>query len=62
MFVIDAAVKQLVSRSFLKHGVSAVAMAAHNFFESKNFKIKSNQILEIKSNLHSRLLVSLNSL
>ena len=32
IFVIDAAVKQLVSRSFLKHGVSAVAMAAHNFF------------------------------
>ena len=32
IFVIDAAVKQLVSRNFLKHGVSAVAMAAHNFF------------------------------
>ena len=39
MFVVDAsAVKQLVSRSFLKYGVSAVAMAAHNFF----FNIKSN--------------------
>ena len=40
IFVIDAAVKQLVSRprSFLKHGVFAVAMAAHNFF----FLIKSN--------------------
>ena len=45
IFVIDAAVKQLVSRSFLKHGVSAVPMAAHNFFL-------------IKSNL--RLVVSLN--
>ena len=32
IFIIDAAVKQLVSRSFLKHGVSAVAMAAHKFF------------------------------
>ena len=32
-FVIDAAaVKQLVSRSFLKHDISAVAMAAHKFF------------------------------
>ena len=31
-FVIDAAVKQLVSRSFLKCGVSAVTMVAHNFF------------------------------
>ena len=32
IFVIDAAVKQLVglSRSFLKYGVSAVTMAAHN--------------------------------
>ena len=40
IFVIDAAaVKQLVSRSFFKYGVSAVAiMAAHNFF----FLIKSN--------------------
>ena len=34
-----AAVKQLVSRSFLKYGVSAVAMAAQKFFL-------------IKSNLH----------
>ena len=33
IFVIDAAaVKQLASRSFLKYGVSAVAMAAHKFF------------------------------
>ena len=32
IFAIDAAaVKQLVSRSFLKYGVSAVAMAAHKF-------------------------------
>ena len=39
IFVIDAAaVKQLVSGNFLKYGVSAVAMAAHNFF----FLIKSN--------------------
>ena len=40
IFVIDAAaVKQLVSRSFFKYGVSAVAMAAHEIF----FKIKSNR-------------------
>ena len=32
IFVIDAAVKQLVSKSFLKHGVSAVALATHKFF------------------------------
>ena len=32
IFVIDAAAKQLVSRSFLIHGVSAEAMAAHKFF------------------------------
>ena len=39
IFVIDAAaVKQLVNRSFLKYGVSAVALAAHKFF----FKMKSN--------------------
>ena len=49
MFVINAAaVKQLASRSFLKYGVSAVAMAAHKFF------FKSNQIFTV--------LVSLNSL
>ena len=48
IFVIDVAVKQLRSRSFLKCGVSAVTMAARNFF------FKSNQILII--------LVSLNSL
>ena len=29
IFVIDAAVKQLVSSSFLKYGVSAVTKAAH---------------------------------
>ena len=39
IFVIDAAVKQLVSRSLLKYDVSAVTMAAHNIF----FKIKSSQ-------------------
>ena len=49
IFVIDVAVKQLGSRSFLKRGVSAVTMAAHKFFF-----FKSNQILII--------LVSLNSL
>ena len=41
IFVIDAAVKQLVSRSFLKYGVSAVTivtMAAHKIF----YKIKSS--------------------
>ena len=49
IFVIDAAaVKQLVSRSFLKYGVSAVAMAAHKFI------FKSNEIFTV--------LVSLNSL
>ena len=48
IFVIDVAVKQLRSRSFLKCGVSAVTMAARNFF------FKSNQTLII--------LVSLNSL
>ena len=49
IFDIDAAaVKQLVSRSFLKYGVSAVAMAAHIFF------FKPNQIFTV--------LVSLNSL
>ena len=31
-FVIDAAVKQFVSGSFLKYGVSAVTMAAHKLF------------------------------
>ena len=37
IFVIDAAaVKQLVSRNFLKYGVSAVAMAAHKFFKKSN--------------------------
>ena len=29
IFVIDAAVKQLVSRSFLKYGASAVTTTAH---------------------------------
>ena len=48
IFVFNAAVKQLVSGSFLKHAVSAVAMAAHKFF------FKSNQIFTV--------LVSLNSL
>ena len=38
IFVIDAAaVKQLVSRSFLKYGVSAVGMGAHKFFFKSNF-------------------------
>ena len=51
IFVIDAAaVKQLVSRSFLKYGVSTAVMAAHNFF------FKSNQIFTVP------VLVSLNSL
>ena len=31
-FVIDAAVKPLVSGSFLKYGVSAVTIAAHKIF------------------------------
>ena len=43
IFVIGAAaVKQLVSTSFLNYGVSAVAMAAHKFF------------LKIRSNFHCR--------
>ena len=48
IFVIDAAVKQLVSRSFLQYGASAVTMAAH--------KIKK------KSNLHCRPTRFINSL
>ena len=51
IFVIDAAfaaaVKQLVSRSFLKYGVSAVAMAAYKFF------FKSNQIFTEHLSLNS---------
>ena len=45
IFVIAAAaaVKQLVSRSFLKYGVPAVAMAAHEFFFFN--QIKSSQYL-----------------
>ena len=40
IFVIDAAaVKQLVSRSFLKYGVSAVAMAAHKLFSNEIFTV-----------------------
>ena len=41
IFVIDAAaaVKQLVSRSFLKYGVSAVAMVAHKFFSNQIFTV-----------------------
>ena len=39
IFIIDAAVKQLVSRSFLKCGASAVTMAAH--------KSKKNQIFTV---------------
>ena len=46
IFVIDAAVKQLVSRSFPKRGVSAVAMAAHISFL-------------IKSNLHCTRFITL---
>ena len=42
-----AAVKQLVNRSFLKYGVSAVAMAVHNFF------FKSNQIFTVLLSLNS---------
>ena len=48
IFVIDAAVKQLVSRSFLQYGASAVTMAAH----------KSKK----KSNLHCRPTRFINSL
>ena len=39
IFVIDATVKHLISRSFFKCGVSAVAMAAHKHFLNK---IESN--------------------
>ena len=47
IFVIDAAaVKQLVSRSFLKYSVSAVAMSAHNFL------FKSNQIFTVLVSLN----------
>ena len=41
IFVIDATMKHLISRSFLKCGVSAVTMAAHKHFFNK-----------IESNLH----------
>ena len=48
IFAIDAAAeKQLVSRSFREHGVSAAAMAAHNFF------FKSNQIFTVLLPLNS---------
>ena len=47
-FVIDATVKHLISRSFLKCGVSAETMAAH-----KHFCIKLNQIFIILVSLHS---------
>ena len=50
IFATDAvAVKQLVStgRSFLKYGVSAVAMAAHKFLK------KSNQIFTVLLSLNS---------
>ena len=40
IFVIDTAVKQLVSRSFLKYGVFAVTMAAHKI-------LKKNQIFTV---------------
>ena len=49
IFAIDDVVKQLVSRSFLKYGLSAVTMAAR-----KNYFFKLNQIFTV--------LVSLNSL
>ena len=49
IFVIDAAVKQLVSRSFLKYSGSAVTMAAHKIFVKK-------------SNLHNRPTRFINSL
>ena len=47
MFVIDATVKHLISRSFLKCGVFAVTMAAHN-----NFLKKLNQIFISLLSLH----------
>ena len=46
IFVIDAAVKQLVGRSFLKYGVSAVTMAAHKLKKKK-------QIFTVLISLHS---------
>ena len=40
VFVIDAAVKQLVSRSFLKYDVSVVTMAARKvFFSNQTFTV-----------------------
>ena len=50
IFVIDVAVKQLRSGSFLQCGVFAVTMAAHNFFY-----FQSNQILIIVVSLNSFL-------
>ena len=48
IYVIDATVKLLISRNFLKCGVSAVTMAGH-----KRFFIKLNQIFIILVSLHS---------
>ena len=48
IFVIDATVKLLIRRSFLKCGVSAVTMAAHKHFFNK-----------IESNLHYTRFITL---
>ena len=39
IFVIDAAVKQVVSRSFFKYGLSAVTTAAHKNFKNQIFTV-----------------------
>ena len=49
IFVIDAAAKQLISRSFFKYGLSAVTIAARKIFF-------------VKSNLHCRPTRFINSL
>ena len=54
ILVIDDAVKQLVSRSFLKYGVSAVTVAAHNLKK----KIKSSLYRFINSLLYRSVVAS----
>ena len=52
IFVIDAAVKQLVSRSFLKYGVFAVGLttAAHKIFSKKsNLHCRSTRFIDSRS-------------
>ena len=48
IFVVDAAaVKQLVGRSFLDYGVSAVAMAVHKFFFKSNLRCTGTRFIKL---------------